>query len=298
MQLPFIKKNEPQKNFFVSLIIAPYRVGAILFEEINSKLFILSSREEEVGKNANDLSAEELLTAADHVISFVETSLPEGGNLDKTIFSVPHDWIIDGKIAQEHLVKLKRICQDLGLTPVGYLISVEAIISYLTNQEGAPVSAIFVEIANKQIIVYLVRAGKILEVHSGEVEENVLATTESLLKKIVKVDVLPSKILLLDYKDGAESQQEFVYHTWPKDIPFLHVPQVTVLEKGIENEATINGVAQQMELEVLQDAPKSELAREEIAEESALPIFKEEKPDEKVEEKIEEAAPEEFGFMK
>lgn len=45
MQFPFLKSKEPQKNFFISLLIKPFKIGAILFEEINSKLFILSTHE-------------------------------------------------------------------------------------------------------------------------------------------------------------------------------------------------------------------------------------------------------------
>ena len=91
MQLPFIKKQETEKNFFLALLIKPYRIGAILFEEINSKLFILSTREIEVDGETDTLSSENILTGADQAISFIEASLPEGASVDKTIFSVPYD---------------------------------------------------------------------------------------------------------------------------------------------------------------------------------------------------------------
>ncbi len=252
MQLPFLKNNKPQKNFFLSLLIKPDKVGAILFEEINSKLFILSSNETSLTKSSEEASGEELLLAADKVITFVEGSLPEGESVEKTIFSVPYDWIVEGKIKPEYLNKLKKMCEELGLVPVGYLIAIEAIVHYLEKVEGVPVSALFVEVAGKNVFVYLVKASKILEVHQ-ENAEDILSATESLLSRIVKADVLPSKIILLDYKGAENVQQEFLSHTWPENISFLHIPQVVVLEKGIENEATINGVASQMELEVLQD---------------------------------------------
>src|SRR3989344_3111387 len=253
MNLPFINNKEPQKNFFLSLLIKPYKVGAILFEEINSKLFILSTNEVETDGGTSEISPEALLNFSDKVISSVEGSLPEGANVEKAIFSVPYAWIEEGKIKREHLLKLKKICEDLGLIPIGYLASIEAIIHSLQKTEGAPISAIFIEHAASSVIIYLVRASKILEVHSSDEQKNILETIEALLKRIEKVEVLPSKIIILDYKDEDAIQQQLLSHQWPKDIPFLHLPQVMLLEKGFENEATVNGVAAQMELEVLQE---------------------------------------------
>ncbi|KKR24798.1 MAG: hypothetical protein UT56_C0008G0015, partial [Candidatus Levybacteria bacterium GW2011_GWB1_39_7] len=248
MQFPFLKSKEPQKNFFISLLIKPFKIGAILFEEINSKLFILSTHELETEKETADLSSEDLLLISDKAISFVEGSLPEKSSVEKTIFSVPYDWVEEGKIKKEHLVKLKKVCEDF-------------------------------ETGQNKIFVYLVRAGKILEVVAGIVEENVLKTVEKLLKKIESVDILPSKIILLDYKGVEGVQHEFLSHSWQKEIPFLHLPQIMVLEKGFENEATINGVATQMQLEVLQDVKINEVAPEK-------------------EDILEETNPEEFGFVK
>ncbi len=280
MQFPFFKTGDPQKVFFLSLLIKPFKVGAILFEEINSKLFILSTNEVEAGKDTSELTGEELLMLADKVVSFVEGSLPQGATVEKTIFSVPHSWVEEGgKIKKEYLAKLKKVCEDLGLVPIGYIMSIEAIVHFLQRSEGAPVSAIFVEVAQSKVFVYLVRAGKILEVQEEEVEDSVLKTVEGLLKGVTSVDVLPSKIVLLDYKGVEGVQQEFLSHPWKREIPFLHIPQVIILEKGFENEATINGVASQMELEVLQDV-------------RAL------KNSPKEEELLEEAEPAEFGFVK
>lgn len=275
MQLPFLKSHEPQKNFFLSLLIKPFKVGAILFEEINSKLFILSTNEISTGGQTSELSDEELLLSADKVISFVEGSLPEGSTVEKTIFSVPYDWVDVGKIKKDYLVKLKKVCEGLGLVPMGYLMSIEAVVHFLEQSEGAPVSAIFVEVSENKVFVYLVRAGKILEVQDGLIEKNVLQSSVSLLKKIESVDVLPSKIILLDYKGVEGIQQEFLSYNFPKEIPFLHIPQVMVLEKGFENEATVNGVASQMDLEVFADvrAEQNLPSSEELLEETDAKTF-------------------------
>ncbi len=262
----FLKKRESQKNFFLSLLIKPDKIGAILFEEINSKLFILSTNEVDVD-DTSVLSGEELLSISDKAISFVESKLPEGSDVEKTIFSVPYYWVEgglpagrQGKIRQEYLEKLKKVCKDLGLVPVGYIVSIEATVAFLQKSEGAPVSGIFIELTKNKLLLYIVRAGKIIEEKQADIEGNIIKTCEKLLQEVESVDVLPSKIVILDHKNASHIQQEFISHQWSKDIPFLHLPQVMMLEKGFENEAIINGVATQMELEVLHDvtAPKEE----------------------------------------
>lgn len=253
INIPFLNKKEEIKEYFLALLVKPFSVGAILFEEVDSKLLILSTNEVKQSKEVDSISAEDLVVASDKVISFVESSLPQNSKLEKTIFSVPHSWVVEGKIQQEYLSKFKKTCVELGLVPMGFIVSIEAIVNFLKQKEGAPVSAIFIEVASSTIFVYLVRSGKIIEVKKGKIENNLVSSAENLLKEIEKVDVLPPKIILLDHEDVDNVQQEFLSHQWSKDIPFLHLPQVVVLEKGFENEAIINGVANQMGFEVLQD---------------------------------------------
>lgn len=252
INIPFINKKEEVKEYFLALLVKPFNIGAILFEEIDSKLLILSTHESAQEKETIDATGEELVEASDKVVSYVENSLPPGSKLEKTIFSVPYDWVEEGKIKKEYLGKLKKVCEELGLVPMGFIMSIEAIVHFLQKKEGAPISSIFVEVAKKVVFVYVVRSGKIIEVKKGEIEKNLLSTVEDLLRAVEKLDVLPSKIILLDYQNIEGVQQDFLSHQW-SEIPFLHIPQVVVLEKGFENEAAVNGVAAQMGFEVLQD---------------------------------------------
>ena len=280
VNLPFLQKKDEVKKYFLTLLLKPHRVGAILFEEINSKLFIVSTKEEDQEGAVNSLSGEELVKASDVVVSYVESSIPENHTLEKTIFSVPYDWVEAGKIKAEFLLKLKKVCTDLGFKPEGFIVSIEAIVKFLQEKEGVPVSSIFVEVAKDLVFIYVVKAGRIVEVRTGQVEKDVVKTVENLLLDIHELDVLPSKLVLLDY-DGAENvQQEFISYSWSKEIPFLHVPQVIVLEKGFENEAIVNGVALELGTEVRTDIKAGESA--ENFEEPSVP----------------EISNDEFGFLK
>lgn len=239
-----LNKKKEEREYFLSLIINSRNVGAILFEKLGQSLHVISTKDELL--NNSTFEEEDILSASDKVISFVETSLPEGVPLNKTIFAVPYDWVDAGKIKKEYLTKLKSICEALDLTPIGFIISVEAITSFVKKSEGAPVSSIFVEIGGRKIYVYIVKNDNVIEARSGDVEDDLPRSVEKLLKKIENVEVLPSKIVLLDYEQAEEIQQSFLSYQWSKELPFLHIPQTVVLEKGFEKEAIISGVGNQM----------------------------------------------------
>src|SRR3990172_8018691 len=120
MQLPFLKPKEKQQNFFLSLLIKPDRVGAILFEEINSKLFILSTNEIDTGEDTAKLSEEELLAAADKAISFVEGKLialsaaANNSSSESLAVSSPVSISLVDKMKSLELISSKRIAPTLS----------------------------------------------------------------------------------------------------------------------------------------------------------------------------------------
>ncbi len=251
--LSALRKKKVERDFYFSLILKPHKAAAILFEKTPGSLVIISTKEAVLEKDLDALSGDELVQVIDTVTSSVEGALPENEQAEKTIFSVPYSWQTDGKISKDNLMKLKKICDALELKAIGFIISVEAVVNFMQKKDGVPVKAIFVEHAANQAIVYIVEKSNIVEVQSSEVGEDFVTTVEKLLTQVEKVDSFPAKIILHDYEGVESLQQEFLNHEWKKELNFLHVPQVMVLEKGYENEAVINGVATQMGFDVLHD---------------------------------------------
>lgn len=248
--IPFLTKTVTTE-YFLALIFESDKISAILFKEQEKNLIILASSETPV--ELDRASIEDLIVAGDTVISKVEMSMPNGATLEKTIFAVPHSWVEEGKIIPARLSQLKRISTELALTPMGFIVSIEAIIAFLQKKEGAPVSGVFVELAEKTLSVFIVRSGNIIDLKQGSREEGVEVTVEKLLSGVTKLDVLPPKIILLHNKEAEEISQKFLSHHWTKDLPFMHLPQVAILDRGFENEAIINGVASQLNVTVLGD---------------------------------------------
>ncbi len=259
--IPFLTKTVTSE-FFLSLIFESDKVSSILFKEQEKTLIILASHQ--VPIDLEDAAVEDLVVASDKVISKLELSLPENATLEKTIFAVPYSWVEEGKIKTERLTQLKKISIELALTPMGFIVSIEAIIAFLQKKEGAPISGIFVEVSERYITVFVVRGGNIIDIKHGVVENSVETTVEKLLGHVTSLDVLPSKIVLIHTKESESIQQKFLSHHWTKDLPFMHLPQVAILEKGFENEAIVSGVASQLNVTLRGDVAVS--TNEEIGE--------------------------------
>ena len=248
----FTKKKELHE-LFLTLHIKPYSIGAILLEKKEKNLVPVASYESSLEKHVDTLSPHELLEYADKAISSIENSVPHARDVEKTIFALPNHWVEEAKIKRDHLLALKKITDDLSLVPIGFLVSTEAIVHALQEKEGAPLSAILIEVINEELFLSLVKQGKILEEDRATIQESSIATAELLLHNLKNVEVLPSRILLLENTNSEKKQQAFVSHVWSKSIPFLHIPQVEVLNKTSEQESVIQGVADQLDLRLVLD---------------------------------------------
>lgn len=252
MKLPtFSFGKKPKAEYFLALLLRDEKVAAVIFEEHGGKGHVVGEKEVEFIGSIETSPVEEWIDAIDKAVSSAEQRLPESIETRKTIFGVKEDWVEDAKIKKEYLVKLKKVSDTLGFTPIGFLVLSEAIAHLLSREEGAPVSAILVEIGLKTLSVSLLRAGKVAESKSSGIIESVVATVDTLLHAFTAYEVLPSRIIFFNTKDDEVLSQQFISHTWSRSIPFLHVPQVMPLPAGFDARAVLFGAATQMGFDML-----------------------------------------------
>ncbi len=246
--LPFFNKKKSD-DYLVSLIFKPKNIIATLLKNTNEKIDIVSTKS--VSLNLSSANTEEMTAACDEAISSIELSLNENENVERTIFSVPHYWAEDdSSIKKERLLQLKKLSVELALKPMGFIISIEAIIKHLQDKDGVPLSAILVEEAQDRVYLYLIKRGNILEIQSGVIDGMIEHAIEKTLKKVENFEKLPTKMILLHHNDIASRQQELLSYQWSSDLPFLHLPQISILEKGFENEAIVDAIASQLHIGV------------------------------------------------
>lgn len=254
MKLPFSlwfgKKKE--QGYFLSLLLGEEKIGATMFEEVAGQVRVVSRNEAYFSDSIETASLEEFLDVLDKAISVAEAALPQNIEVRKTIFGVKESWVEEAKIKQEYLAKLKKASEALSLSPIGFLIIHEAIAHLMQQDEGAPVSAILVEINAKHLAVTLIRAGRIVATRRTRVQDDVVKTTDRLMHHFQNIEVLPSRIIVFG-NEAEEISQKFIAHSWSKSLPFLHVPQIAVLPVGFDAHAVLSGAARQMGFEVLSE---------------------------------------------
>ncbi|MBI1982126.1 MAG: baseplate J/gp47 family protein [Candidatus Levybacteria bacterium] len=254
MNLPFLSLfgKKEKKQYFLTLLLYEERAVALVFEEFLGKIKILGRGEEYFNTSSEEAPPEEWLEVLDKAISAAESALPPNIETQKTLFGIKESWVEGSKIKKEYLEKLKKLTDALGLLPVGFLVIPEAIAHLLKEEEGAPVSAVLVEVGKKNIFVSVLRAGRLLETKKTRIEDSVSQTTDRILHHFVNYEVLPSRILIFGGEDNEKFSQEFIAHAWSKSLPFLHVPKITVLSTDFDTKAVIFGAAAQMGFEVLE----------------------------------------------
>ncbi len=253
----FLEKKEAL-SYFLVLVLRHNKASAVIFEEEKGTVRIVNQHSEYFKDSIEVASDEELLTVLDKTISKAETVLPPNIETQKTIFGLKENWIEENKIKKEYLGKLKKISEELGLTPIGFLITTEAIAHFLAKEEGAPVSAVLAEIDRNFVSATLIRAGKIVETQNSELSTDIPTAIDTLLKHFENVEVLPSRVII--FNEEKDLTQEFIGHQWSKTLPFLHLPQITNLAKGFDAKAVLSGAALEMGFQVLEESQARQIA--------------------------------------
>ncbi len=247
MKLPFsFRQKKETVEYFLALLLRDETVSIVVLGETNGKLHIVTQQTKQLATPLEQIDTEILLDSLDKGITKVESELPEGSNLHKTVFGLKETWVEEAHIKKDYLSVLKKLSDELELKPIGFLVFSEAISHLLQEEEGAPVSAILVEMGKVTTTVALIRGGKITETHSAPNEHHPAHTIEKILAGITSVEILPSRILLFASEESGKTSHTLLAHTWNTDLPFLHVPQVKVLPQGFDIKAVLVGTAAQL----------------------------------------------------
>lgn len=325
MKLPLVSslfKKTPPKEYFLAFLLRDEQVHAVVFEQVAGRIQVIGQGKALLSQSLESISSEQLLQAADRAISIAEEPLPSGIQTHKTIFGVKGSWVEGDHIKTNYLDVLKSFSKELELQPIGFLVFSEAIAHLLQKEEGAPVSAVLLDAGEHFVGITLIRAGRIVATKELPIEEDLLTTVDRGLRHFENVEILPSRIILFETQDNT-LEKKFLHHQWSKTLPFLHVPQITVLPHDFDTRAILFGTATQMGFDAIDlvkeslrtSTPVSPMTanEKESSEESEKPESLEtseelespEKPqspkegaDERQDPEVKEESSEFFGFVK
>lgn len=199
---------------------------------INSQTQVVS-----VGSPANwrDLDLNSLITAIDTTVSEASQRVDESRNLtiNKVILGLPASWIKDDKIDSDKMVWVRQISEKLKLTPVGFVVTFEAVVRYVQHKEGVPLTAITLGFWPNILEMSLVHLGKIEGSVTVSRSQNLTDDVVEGLSRFPAVDMLPSRMLLYDSGiDLEEVKQLLLSYPWlspSRKFGFLHFPKIEIL---------------------------------------------------------------------
>jgi hypothetical protein len=258
--LPLLEKK-PKVEYFLALLLRDEKASALIVEQAQGKITIIGKHESFFTSNLEHATEEEIGQVLDTAISGAEETIPANVEVKNTIFGVKDTWVEEKSIKKDYLAKLKQLCHQLDLVPMGFIVISEALAHLIQKEEGAPLSALLTEVGKYSATVSLFRAGKLIETKHGPIEDTPMATVDSLLKRFERVEIFPSRVILFhagivdtgtDVANANDSlAQKFIAHQWSKSLPFLHVPQVSILPAGFDGKAIVAGAATQLGYEMV-----------------------------------------------
>ena len=218
--------QEEKRETFLSLEISPEIVKSAVWTVEDGKTIVLNVGSiEEWDENNLD----SIITATDQSISnaFEEIN-PEP---DKVIFGLPESWVDGSDIVEDKKKLLGKLCNKLELKPMGFVVTLEALTTFLKEKEGIPVNAIFIHLSETQIIVSLVQSGQVIGSQQVGKSEDLAADVREGLARFGEVENLPTRMILFNgIADFEDAKQQLISFNWQENLPFLHFPKVQALE--------------------------------------------------------------------
>lgn len=233
---------------------------------------------------------EDLVNAVDSALSHAISNFPEDLNEpSKTVFGVVSSWVKEGEIKEEYIKKVKKICTELSLKPVGFVVLAEAIAHLVKTEEGSPLSGVVLGVYKENIEISVFTLGNLFGSTKVARSVSLIDDVAEGLSRFAEGENIPSRFIIYDGREAEldEARQSLHKVNWEDfpDLKLLHAPKVETVNAKRKIDAT------------------SLAGASELADVTTIKTTKEKKEDEeiKVEEKspeVEEASinPEEFGF--
>ena len=230
INLPFLKKSGSIEYFF-SLNIGLEKLTAGVWAIDGGKLHLINTSKEKYSSEDQIIQlTDKLLDAALDILQ-IEPK--------KILFGVPDSWLLDEQLKEPYLKLLKKLADDLELTPLAYVSTTSALVHFLEQTEGAPVTAVLVGIGENFLMTAVLRAGRLDGSKVVKRGQNLGEDIEKLLLAFPEIEVLPSKIHLfsLTSQNLEEDKSVLLSYPWMERLSFLHLPKIDILEDDIEIKA-------------------------------------------------------------
>jgi len=225
----FLSNREHPPELYWSLVIEEGWVQAGMWYIGETAAEVVS-----IGPGAAWSSEDELTGAVDAALSSAIQKLPENyKEPNKTVFGVSASWVKGGEISEEYLDKIKKICTELSLSPVGFVVLPEAIAHLCKSEEGSPLNAIILGLGLESLEISVFKLGNLAGTTEVSRSVSLIEDVTEGLSRFEGANPLPSRFIVYDGKEGEleEAKETLLQASWEgiEKIKFLHTPKAEVL---------------------------------------------------------------------
>jgi len=224
----FLTNKDSQQELYWALVIEKGLVQSGIWYMGESKVEVVG-----LGTGIPWESEEELIEATDAALSSAIQKLPENyPEPQKTVFGVSTTWVKDGEISPENLGKIKKLCTELSLTPVGFVVLPEAIAHLYKSEEGSPLNAIILKSGDENLEMSIFKLGVLAG--TTEVSRSVSLVDDVIegLSRFNGIIPFPTRFIVYNGREGdlENIKQTLMQANWNVGkISFLHTPQIETL---------------------------------------------------------------------
>jgi len=185
----------------------------------------------------------------------------------KIIFGLPTNFIDKEKIKEPYLGHFKKLCQQLSLSPLGFIEIPQAIALYLKQKEGRLPTVILFNVNDSYSSVNVFKLGEEIGRKTIAFKENIALSLSQTLKEFAEIQTFPAKILLYDGQENLEAvKEELLSYPWQREAGFVHFPKIEILDEDFSLLALVAGGASQFAKELEKTPVEEEVSKEEVAE--------------------------------
>lgn len=222
-------KEEPKK--FLALELTDEIVQAAVWHVVEGKTELVTLGPP-VEWDGDEKSESELVSAVDATISGAIEGLVTEPN--EVVFGVASDWTTSDGLEPSKLALIKKICTELELKALGFVIIIDSVLRFLKLEEGTPATAIMIQVFQSTLSVSLVKLGQITQAVSVERGLNIVEAVETAFSELKLDEPLPSRILVFNSMHNLDTiVQDLISHDWQSKYKFLHLPIVAALAKDV-----------------------------------------------------------------